>query len=234
MVKRLLDIVLSAAGLVVLSPFALLCVIAIKADDMHGSVLFRQERNGKDGEVFKMAKFRTMKRQLCGVNLEPTADTLTLPGKVMRKLSLDEIPQLFHILSGKMSLIGPRPLPLNYYEWFSEAERARFNVRPGITGLSQINGGADLNWDERFATDIRYVENLSFALDLKIFLRTFLVVFTRRDVIPDQNDNIGNFDDYRRKQHYKELLAQDAKLPQKAPASAQKAKSADKTKRVQP
>lgn len=225
-VKRFFDIALSTAGLIVLSPFVLICILAIKIDDIGGSILFKQERNGKNGKVFKITKFRTMKRELCGADLEPTADTLTGIGKFMRKLSLDEIPQLFSVISGKMSLIGPRPLPLQYYDWFSETERRRFNVCPGLTGLSQINGRANLNWDERFSLDVQYVDNLSFGLDLKIFFRTFAVISSHKNVIPDADNILENFDEYRRKQ-LQQIQSKIAKQPKKDSTRIKKPKSAD-------
>ena len=115
-------------------------------------------------------------------------------------LSLDEIPQLVTILTGRMSLIGPRPLLLHYYEWYNETERRRFNVRPGLTGLSQINGRFNLDWDKRFALDVEYADNISFWLDVKIFFRTFGVLLSHKDVIPETAEPLENFADYRRKQ----------------------------------
>jgi undecaprenyl phosphate N,N'-diacetylbacillosamine 1-phosphate transferase len=199
-VKRVFDIALSIAALIILSPVTLICIIAIKLDDVHGSVLFKQERNGRYGEVFKIVKFRTMKQELCGENIWATASTLTKAGKIIRLLSLDEIPQFVSILTGKMSFIGPRPLLLSYYEWYSETERHRFNVRPGLTGLSQINGRANLNWDERFALDVEYADNISFLLDMKIFFKTFGVILSHKDVLPEDDTPLEDFSEYRRKQ----------------------------------
>ncbi len=199
-VKRVFDIALSIAALVILSPIALVCMLAIKLDDIHGSVLFRQERNGRYGEVFKIVKFRTMKRELSGENIWATVSTLTVPGRIIRLLSLDEIPQFVSILTGKMSFIGPRPLLLSYYEWFSDTERRRFNVRPGLSGLSQINGRANLNWDERFALDVEYADNISFALDVKIFFKTFGVILSHKDVLPEGDVPLEDFSEYRKKQ----------------------------------
>ena len=199
-VKRIFDIALSIAALIILSPIALICIIAIKLDDVHGSVLFKQERNGRYGEVFEIVKFRTMKRELSGENIWATASTLTRSGRIIRLLSLDEIPQFVCILTGKMSFIGPRPLLLSYYEWFSESERRRFNVRPGLTGLSQLNGRANLNWDERFALDVEYADNISFVLDVKIFFKTFGVILSHKDVIPETETPLEDFSEYRRKQ----------------------------------
>lgn len=198
-IKRIFDILFSTMALILLSPFALLCVIGIKIDDLHGDIFFKQERNGKNGEVFKIVKFRTMKRELSGGSVEPNVDTLTGVGKIIRKLSLDEIPQFISIIRGQMSLIGPRPLLLSYYEWFTETELRRFNVRPGLTGLSQINGRANLSWDERFVLDVQYVDNLSFLLDVKVFFKTFLVIFSHKDVIPENGSSLECFDEYRRR-----------------------------------
>ncbi len=199
-IKRVFDIALSIAALIILSPIALVCILSIKLDDIHGSVLFRQERNGRYGEVFRIVKFRTMKRELSGENIWATASTLTKPGKIIRLLSLDEIPQFISILTGKMSFIGPRPLLLSYYEWFSDTERRRFYVRPGLTGLSQINGRANLNWDERFALDVEYADNISFELDVKIFFKTFGVILSHKDVLPEGETPLEDFSEYRRKQ----------------------------------
>ena len=199
-VKRLFDIAISIAALIILSPIGLLCMLVIKLDDLRGSIFFRQPRNGRNGEVFSIVKFRTMKRELSGENVWATDSTLTKVGRIIRLLSLDEIPQFVSILSGKMSFIGPRPLLLSYYEWFSETERRRFNVRPGLTGLSQISGRANLNWDERFALDVDYADHISFLLDMKIFVKTFGVILSHRDVLPDSDAPLEDFSAYRRKQ----------------------------------
>lgn len=196
-VKRAFDILFALIAFIIVLPVFLICVIAIKLEDPKGSVFFSQKRNGKNGAVFTIYKLRTMKSEMCGRQIHPSPDTLTRTGKIIRKLSLDEIPQFYNILRGEMSLIGPRPLLLSYYEWYNETERRRFNVRPGITGLSQINGRANLNWDERFALDVRYADNVSFILDLKIFLKSFFVVFSHKDVIPDDDNAIERFDIYR-------------------------------------
>jgi lipopolysaccharide/colanic/teichoic acid biosynthesis glycosyltransferase len=199
-VKRAFDIVLSIAALIILSPVTLLCAIAIKLDDVHGHVLFTQPRNGRYGEVFRVIKFRTMKRELSDGNVWATPSTLTKAGRIIRLLSLDEIPQFLTILTGKMSFIGPRPLLLSYYEWFNETERRRFNVRPGLTGLSQINGRANLDWDKRFALDVEYADNISFWLDAKIFFKTFGVILSHKDVIPEGEVPLEDFSEYRRNQ----------------------------------
>ena len=202
-IKRIFDILFSTVALILLSPFAVLCMLGIKIDDIHGDIFFRQERNGRNGEVFKIVKFRTMKRKLSGGNFEPNMDTLTGVGKIIRKLSMDEIPQFLSIIRGKMSLIGPRPLLISYYEWFTETELRRFNVRPGLTGLSQINGRANLSWDERFSLDVQYADNLSFLQDVKIFFKTFFVVFSHKDVILESGSSLECFDEYRKKMQKK-------------------------------
>ncbi len=199
-IKRAFDIMLSIAALLILSPVILVCILAIKLDDVRGPILFRQHRNGRYGEVFQIVKFRTMKRELSGENVNVTPSTLTRAGMIIRLLSLDEIPQFVTILTGKMSFIGPRPLLLRHYEWFNETERRRFNVRPGLTGLSQINGRANLNWDERFALDVQYADNIGFFLDVKIFFKTFGVILSHKDVMPDNDTPLEDFSDYRRKQ----------------------------------
>ena len=199
-IKRLFDIGISVAALIILSPLALLCMAAIKLDDIHGSVFFKHARNGRNGEKFWVVKFRTMKKEACGESVWATSETLTKVGKIIRLLSLDEIPQFVTIISGKMSFIGPRPLPLSYYEWFSETERRRFNVRPGLTGLSQVHGRANLNWDERFVLDTQYADNISFLMDMKIFFRTFGVILSHKDVLPDSDAVSEDFSEYRRKQ----------------------------------
>jgi lipopolysaccharide/colanic/teichoic acid biosynthesis glycosyltransferase len=211
-IKRAFDIALAVVALILLSPIALLCMLAIKLDDPRGRIFFLQPRNGRYGEVFRIIKFRTMKQALCGDNVWATPSTLTRVGKIIRLLSLDEIPQFLTILTGKMSFIGPRPLLLSYYEWFNETERRRFNVRPGLTGLSQINGRANLDWDKRFALDVEYADSISFRLDLKIFFRTFGVILSHKDVIPEGEVPLEDFSEYRRKQLRSKKKSQIVKL----------------------
>ena len=223
-IKRFFDILIASAGLILFSPVTLLCALAIKLDDPTGSVFFIQERNGKDGKVFRVIKFRTMKRELSGGSVVAHEDTLTKAGKVIRKFSLDEIPQLVNILRGHMSLIGPRPLPLVYFSSFNQKELRRFEVRPGLTGLSQINGRVNLNWDQRFLMDVQYVDNLSFLLDIKVFLRTFPVVFSHKDVMLESEGTLESFDVYREKQLEQERI-QEAMKRVKDAASVYHSKS---------
>lgn len=218
-IKRALDIAFSVFALVITSPFFIICVIAIKLDDPKGSVFFSQKRNGRNGDIFTIYKLRTMKSGMSGKRVKPTLDTLTRAGSIIRKLSLDEIPQFYNILRGEMSLIGPRPLLLSYYEWFNVTELRRFNVRPGITGLSQINGRANLNWDERFALDVQYADNISFLDDVKIFFKSFLVVFSHRDVMLESGA-IDSFDVYRRNQQMKSAAMRYQKTSPSASAGS--------------
>ena len=191
--------------LVLFSPLIAACAAAIKLGDPGGTILFSQERNGLHGEVFRIYKFRTMRQELCTGFEKPLPASLTKVGKVLRVLSLDELPQLWNILKGEMSFVGPRPLPTGYYPWFNQEERKRFLVKPGLTGLAQINGRAQLDWSKRFELDVRYVEELSFATDLGIVLRTFKRVLIHDDVVVTSESEL-NFDEYRRIQ-----LAQQGK-----------------------
>ena len=149
-IKPLLDRSAAALMLVLFSPLIAACAAAIKLGDPGGTILFSQERNGLHGEVFRIYKFRTMRQELCTGFEKPLPASLTKVGKVLRVLSLDELPQLWNILKGEMSFVGPRPLPTGYYPWFNQEERKRFLVKPGLTGLAQINGRAQLDWSKRF------------------------------------------------------------------------------------
>lgn len=199
-VKRSLDIFFAGLGGLLLWPIALLCALAIKLDDPQGTVFFKQKRNGRNGEVFEILKFRTMKSQLSGGLVLAEQETLTPVGKIIRKLSLDEIPQFFNILRGEMSLIGPRPLPFQYYSWYNSKELRRFEVRPGLTGFAQINGSLSSIWEERFCFDMEYVDRLSFGLDVQIFFRTFFILFSRKKIRMNHSNLMPNFADYRKKQ----------------------------------
>ena len=167
--KRFLDVILSGTALLVLSP--LLLVLAILVRIRLGSpVIFRQERPGKDERIFTLCKFRTMTdaRDEEG-KLLPDSVRLTRFGRLLRSTSLDELPELWNIRRGDMSLIGPRPLLVRYLPYYTEEERRRHSVRPGLTGLAQVNGRIGLNWEERFAYDLEYVKNCSLGMDLGIF-----------------------------------------------------------------
>jgi len=184
-IKRLLDIVLSLIGLTILSPILLIVAITIKLESK-GPVIFQQERLGLNGKIFKIYKFRSMcvGAEKSGVYETKGDARVTRIGKFIRKTSIDEFPQFVNIIKGDMSIIGPRPT-LTYHPWpldeYTEVQKKRFKVRPGVTGWAQINGRKGLPWDERIEYDVEYVENLSFGFDLKIFFRTIIKVLAMQD-----------------------------------------------------
>lgn len=184
-IKRGIDILVAATGLIVFSIPMLLVAVAIGLV-MGRPVLFRQVRPGKNAEPFSLYKFRTM-REVCDVQGRPLPDgqRLTGLGRWLRKTSLDELPQLWNVLKGEMSLVGPRPLLTRYLPYYRQRERLRFTVRPGITGWAQVHGRNVLGWDQRLDLDAWYVENWSLGLDVRILARTFLSVLTHRGVMVD-------------------------------------------------
>lgn len=207
--KRTLDILLSAIALVLL--FIPIAVIALLIKINLGSpVIFKQVRVTKNEKSFSLYKFRSMKNAVdeFGVPL-PDEERLTPFGKKLRKLSLDELPSLINIIKGDMSIVGPRPLPLNYLRWFTDEERVRHNVRGGLTGLAQVNGRNTISWEERFKYDIEYVENMSFGLDVKIILKTVKIVFERTDIGARGVDAPPDFHVYRSGLSERELLEQE-------------------------
>ncbi|HYF22793.1 MAG TPA: sugar transferase [Caulobacteraceae bacterium] len=180
--KRALDIVASAAGLVVLSPVLLLTALLVRSR-LGSPVLFRQVRPGLHGRPFEILKFRTMRDAIDRQGRAlPDSDRLTPFGKTLRALSLDELPELWNVLKGEMSLVGPRPLLMEYLPLYSPEQARRHDVRPGLTGWAQVNGRNALGWEEKFALDVWYVDNRSFLLDLKILFLTVLKVFRREGV----------------------------------------------------
>ncbi len=193
-VKRLVDIVFSLTGLVALAPVLLFTAFLVYLF-MGRPVLFVQGRLGLDERVFKMVKFRTMSNLKNDGRVMPDADRLTRLGGWMRKFSIDELPQLWNVLKGEMSLIGPRPLLIEYREKYTERQRIRHTVRPGISGWAQVNGRQEAKFSKRLAMDVWYVENFSLSLDLKIFFLTIDRVFRSRGVISGQDvrdvDDLG-------------------------------------------
>ena len=181
-IKRLLDIVLSGCALIVLSPLLLVTAILVRVK-LGSPVIFCQERPGKDEKIFKLHKFRSMSdaRDETGALL-PDKERLTGFGKKLRSLSIDELPELWNILRGDMSIVGPRPLLVKYLPYYTAEERRRHAVRPGLTGLAQVNGRNALRWEDRFAYDVDYVDHISFALDAKIVLMTLRCVFSREGI----------------------------------------------------
>lgn len=199
-VKRGLDFILSLAGIIVLSPVFLVLALLVRCK-LGSPVLFRQERPGKDEKIFTLCKFRTMtdKKDAAG-KLLPDSQRLTKFGKFLRAASLDELPELFNILKGDMSIIGPRPLLVSYLPYYTEEERLRHHVRPGLTGLAQVSGRNFIDWDRRMEKDVEYVKNLSFAMDVKVLWLTVETVLGHSDeVAEDTNVVEGNFAQIRQK-----------------------------------
>ena len=191
-IKRLLDIVLSGCALIVLSPLLLVTAILVRVK-LGSPVIFCQERPGKDGKIFKLHKFRSMSdaRDEHGALL-PDQERLTGFGKKLRSLSIDELPELWDIFRGKMSIVGPRPLLVEYLPYYTENERHRHDVRPGLTGLAQINGRNTLTWEQKFAYDLEYVQHIGFCEDIKILFRTVGKVLNRSGVQVNTQSGEGN------------------------------------------
>ena len=198
-IKRLLDIILSGVALIILSPVLLIVAILVRTK-LGSPVIFYQERPGKDEKIFTLCKFRTMTdgKDENG-NMLPDEVRLTKFGKLLRSTSLDELPELWNILKGDMSIVGPRPLLVRYLPYYTEEERKRHSVRPGLTGYAQINGRNALNWEDRFAYDLEYVEKCSLALDIKILFETVGKVFKRSGTLSGAAQTVEDFDKYRSK-----------------------------------
>jgi undecaprenyl phosphate N,N'-diacetylbacillosamine 1-phosphate transferase len=181
--KRTIDFLASLIGLIVLLPFLVIIVLALYLNNEGAGIFFTQSRPGKNGKVFKLVKFKTMndKRDASG-NLLPDADRLTKTGRLVRSLSLDELPQLINVLKGDMSLIGPRPLLVKYMSLYNKEQARRHEVRPGITGWAQVNGRNAISWEDKFKLDVWYVDHVSFILDVKIILMTLKNVIQRKDI----------------------------------------------------
>lgn len=188
-IKRAMDFLVAVILLTVLSPLMLLAatLLAVNRD---GPILFKQKRPGKDGKIFTVYKFRTMSTALIDRNGKELSDfeRMTRIGKILRKTSIDELPQLFNIIKGDMSFIGPRPLLTEYLGLYSPEQMRRHEVLPGISGWAQVNGRNTLTWEQKFAYDIYYVDHYSFLMDMKIFFKTVENVL-RQDGINSENDN---------------------------------------------
>lgn len=196
-VKRVLDFTFALILLIVLSPIILISMLAIVIDSK-GSPIFKQKRVGWRGQVFSVYKLRTMRveQELNGKPLRDR-DRVTKVGRFLRKSSIDELPQFLNIVRGEMSFIGPRPLPLSYYPYYSEAEMGRHDVRPGISGLAQIHGRSDLAWERRFEYDIYYAQHLTFKLDWTIFKETLRAVFSGRNTSTIRPKKLVSFNKHR-------------------------------------
>ncbi|WP_297123923.1 sugar transferase [uncultured Porphyromonas sp.] len=182
-IKRLLDIICSLLGLIILSPLLLVVIVVMSFANKGAGVFFSQARPGRGEQLFNMYKFKSMtdERDAAG-NLLPDSERLTAMGRFIRKTSIDELPQLWNVLRGDMSLVGPRPFLAEYLQLMKPHQRRRYEVRPGITGLAQINGRNKLSYQHRFKYDVWYVDNLSFGLDIKIILETIALTLRMKDV----------------------------------------------------
>lgn len=192
-IKRLLDIFISLSGIIVLSPVLLILWVLVRSK-LGSPALFTQLRPGKDEKIFKLYKFRSMtdERDEEG-NLLPDEVRLTSFGKKLRSTSLDELPELFNILKGDMSIIGPRPLLIKYLPLYNETQKHRHDVRPGLTGLAQMNGRNAITWEKKFEYDVEYVQNLSFAMDIKIFFGTIRAVLAREGISSESDATMKAF-----------------------------------------
>lgn len=196
-VKRMLDILISLTGLILLSPVILVLAILVRIK-LGSPVIFHQARPGYRERIFTLCKFRTMTdaRDESG-ELLPDSERLTKFGSFLRKTSLDELPELWNILKGDMSLVGPRPLLVSYLPYYTERERLRHTVRPGLTGLAQVSGRNFIEWDKRLEKDAEYVEHLSFRMDLEVFGKTMKTLFVHEGVAVDTDAVEGNLAEIR-------------------------------------
>ncbi|WP_053826620.1 sugar transferase [Lascolabacillus massiliensis] len=192
--KRLIDFTLSLIGFIVISPIFIIVWVWLTIANKGAGALFFQERPGKDEKIFKVIKFKTMtdERDASG-KLLPDAKRLTKVGRFVRSTSLDEIPQLINVIKGDMSLIGPRPLLVQYLPLYNENQKRRHEVKPGITGWAQVNGRNAISWDKKFEYDIWYVDNISFSLDIKVLFRTIQKVFKREGINSDTSSTMEPF-----------------------------------------
>lgn len=192
--KRIMDFVASLTALIILSPLIALSAVWVKISD-GGSVIFKQRRPGKDGKIFTVYKFRTMSEKTEDENGRELSDVerMTKIGSFLRKTSLDELPQLFNVLKGDMSFIGPRPLLCEYLELYTPYQMRRHEVLPGISGLAQVNGRNAITWEEKFDYDVYYVDHMSFWLDLRILFKTIKNTLKRADINCSDNNTMEKF-----------------------------------------
>ena len=192
-IKRIIDIVASALGLIILSPVLIITAVLIRVK-LGSPIFFTQDRVGKNGQIFKMIKFRTMLDAVdkWGEPL-PDEERLTPFGKLLRRTSIDELPELINVLKGDMSLVGPRPLLVEYVELYSPEQFRRHEVRPGITGWAQVNGRNAIGWSERFKLDVEYVDTYNIFKDIKILIMTVLKVVKRDGISHDGHVTMEKF-----------------------------------------
>lgn len=192
-IKRGLEFIIALIGLILASPILLIVAILVRIK-LGSPIIFRQQRVGLNGEIFEMVKFRTMKDVYDAQgNLLPDEERLTAFGIFLRKSSLDELPELWNVLKGDMSLVGPRPLLVEYLPLYSEEQMKRHNVRPGITGYAQVNGRNNISWTKKFELDVYYVENFSLWLDIKILFQTVAKVLGQADINQEGNATVERF-----------------------------------------
>ena len=193
-IKRLLDFLLSLIAFIILMPLMLIIALLV-CIKLGRPVIFKQMRPGKNEKIFTLYKFRTMTNEKDEKgNLLPDEKRLTKFGKFLRSTSLDELPELINIIKGDMSIVGPRPLLLEYLPLYNEEQKKRHIVKPGLTGLAKINGRNNLNWEERFKEDVYYTENISFYMDVKIILKTVEKVIKRENISEDGNATVRKFE----------------------------------------
>ena len=192
-IKRGLEFIIALIGVILASPILLIIAILVRIK-LGSPIFFRQARVGLNGEIFEMVKFRTMKDAYDSEgNLLPDEERLTAFGIFLRKSSLDELPELWNVLKGDMSLVGPRPLLVEYLPLYSEEQMKRHNVRPGITGYAQVNGRNNISWTKKFELDVYYVENFSLWLDIKILFQTVAKVLGQADINQEGNATVERF-----------------------------------------
>lgn len=198
--KRIFDIICALSAIIVFSWLYIIVAVLVRVK-LGKPVLFKQQRPGKNEKIFKLYKFRTMTDQRDeNGKLLPDEVRLTKFGKILRKTSLDELPEAFNIFKGDMSVVGPRPLLVEYLEYYTPEERHRHDVKPGLTGLAQINGRNSLEWKQRFLIDNEYIKKISFLLDLKIIFFTVKKAFFGKGVAENTNLEEGNFAEIRKKE----------------------------------
>ena len=191
-IKRPLDLFCGLSAIIFFSWLYFLVAILVRVK-LGSPVIFTQDRPGKDEKIFKLYKFRTMTDEKDGNgNLLPDSERLTKFGRILRATSLDELPEAFNIVKGDMSIIGPRPLLPSYLEWYTEDEKHRHDVRPGLSGLAQVNGRNFLDWDKRFELDVKYAKSITFLGDVKIILQTIKKFFTHSNIATDTTAAEGN------------------------------------------
>ena len=194
--KRLIDFLLSLLGIILLSPI-LLILTALGAVKMKGNPFFTQKRPGKNEKIFKLIKFRTMTNEKDqNGELLPDEDRLIPYGKFLRSTSLDELPELFNILKGDMAIVGPRPLLVKYLPWYTEEQRHRHDVRPGLTGYAQAHGRNAVSWDDKFKMDLDYIRNITFTGDIRILLDTVRAVLKHEGISSETSATMEDFTEY--------------------------------------